>query len=61
MIWRRDRVKTITAQADVARSTTPARVRNALKDQIELSLYLRVIAWSGVVNITMSTKRCRIS
>lgn len=35
MIWRRDRVKTITAQADVARTTTPARVRNALIDQIE--------------------------
>lgn len=35
MIWRRDRVKTITAQADVVRSSTPARVRNALKQQIE--------------------------
>ncbi|PQJ70544.1 transporter [Vibrio jasicida] len=35
MIWRRNRVKTITAQAGVERSTTPARVRNAVKDQIE--------------------------
>lgn len=35
MIWRRDRVKTITAQAGVSRDTTPARVRNAIKDQIE--------------------------
>lgn len=35
MIWRRDRVKTITAQAGVARHTTPARVRNAVKAQIE--------------------------
>ncbi|GEM80291.1 efflux RND transporter permease subunit [Vibrio superstes] len=39
MIWRRDRVKTITAQAAVSRSTTPANVRNALKDQIE-DIYL---------------------
>ncbi|PTC03895.1 transporter [Vibrio mediterranei] len=35
MIWRRDRVKTITAQAGVERTSTPARVRNAIKDQIE--------------------------
>ncbi|SEG06874.1 efflux RND transporter permease subunit [Vibrio hangzhouensis] len=35
MIWRRDRVKTITAQADVDRNSTPARVRNAIKEQIE--------------------------
>ncbi|NOH78636.1 efflux RND transporter permease subunit [Vibrio sp. RE86] len=35
MIWRRDRVKTITAQAGVSRETTPARVRNAIKDRIE--------------------------
>ncbi|HAS62340.1 MAG TPA: transporter, partial [Vibrio sp.] len=35
MIWRRDRVKTITAQAGVARSTTPAKVRNAIRDDIE--------------------------
>ncbi|MFM2587408.1 efflux RND transporter permease subunit [Vibrio sp. TBV020] len=35
MIWRRDRVKTITAQAGVSRETTSARVRNAIKDQIE--------------------------
>ncbi|WP_063344730.1 efflux RND transporter permease subunit [Vibrio jasicida] len=35
MIWRRNRIKTITAQAGVERSTTPARVRNAVKDQIE--------------------------
>ncbi len=35
MIWRRDRVKTITAQAGVARHTTPARVRNAVKARIE--------------------------
>ncbi|OLQ88174.1 transporter [Vibrio panuliri] len=35
MIWRRDRVKTITAQAGVDRSTTPALVRNAIKADIE--------------------------
>ncbi|ARP38217.1 Cobalt-zinc-cadmium resistance protein CzcA [Vibrio syngnathi] len=35
MIWRRDRVKTITAQAGVGRYTTPAAVRNAVKAQIE--------------------------
>ena len=35
MIWRRDRVKTITAQAGVARHSTPATVRNAVKKQIE--------------------------
>lgn len=35
MIWRRDRVKTITAQAGVDRSTTPANVRNAVLEQIE--------------------------
>ncbi|HDM8230699.1 TPA: efflux RND transporter permease subunit [Vibrio campbellii] len=35
MIWRRDRVKTITAQAGVARHSTPATVRNAVKEQIE--------------------------
>lgn len=35
MIWRRNRVKTITAQAGVARHSTPATVRNAVKDQIE--------------------------
>ena len=35
MIWRRDRVKTITAQAGVGRYTTPAAVRNSIKDQIE--------------------------
>jgi multidrug efflux pump subunit AcrB len=35
MIWRRDRVKTITVQAGVSRETTPANVRNAIKDQIE--------------------------
>ncbi|GAL16345.1 acriflavin resistance protein [Vibrio astriarenae] len=31
MIWRRDRVRTITAQAGIDRATTPARVRNAIK------------------------------
>lgn len=35
MIWRRDRVKTITAQAGVERTTTPANVRNAVLAQIE--------------------------
>ena len=35
MIWRRDRVKTITAQAGVGRYTTPAAVRNDVKEQIE--------------------------
>lgn len=35
MIWRRDRVKTITAQAGVERTSTPATVRNAIKYQIE--------------------------
>ncbi len=35
MIWRRDRVKTITAQAGVERTTTPANVRNAVLEQIE--------------------------
>lgn len=35
MIWRRDRVKTISAQAGVARSTTPAAVRNSVIDDIE--------------------------
>ncbi|OOX30087.1 transporter [Vibrio parahaemolyticus] len=35
MIWRRDRVKTITVQAGVSRDSTPANVRNAIKDQIE--------------------------
>ncbi|MEZ8902690.1 efflux RND transporter permease subunit [Vibrio sp. 10N.247.310.34] len=35
MIWRRDRVKTITAQTGVGRYTTPAAVRNSIKDQIE--------------------------
>ncbi len=35
MIWRRDRVKTITAQAGIESHTTPARVRNAIKDDIE--------------------------
>ncbi|WP_194435243.1 efflux RND transporter permease subunit [Vibrio fluminensis] len=35
MIWRRDRVKTITAQAGVSRSSTPAKVRNAIKADIE--------------------------
>ncbi|MEH6453471.1 MAG: efflux RND transporter permease subunit, partial [Psychromonas sp.] len=35
MIWRRDRVKTITAQADVQRDSTPAKVRNSVKQQIE--------------------------
>ncbi|MFA0239048.1 MULTISPECIES: efflux RND transporter permease subunit [Vibrio] len=35
MIWRRDRVKTITAQAGVGRYTTPAAVRNSVKEQIE--------------------------
>ncbi|MCL9774504.1 efflux RND transporter permease subunit [Vibrio methylphosphonaticus] len=35
MIWRRDRVKTITAQAGVARSSTPATVRNSIKEDIE--------------------------
>ncbi|MEH0665084.1 efflux RND transporter permease subunit [Vibrio scophthalmi] len=35
MIWRRDRVKTITAQAGVARHATPAQVRDAVKDRIE--------------------------
>ncbi|PMM20877.1 efflux RND transporter permease subunit [Vibrio breoganii] len=39
MIWRRDRVKTITAQAAVQRYTTPANVRNAVKDRIE-DIYL---------------------
>ena len=34
MIWRRDRVPTITAQADVF-DATPAQVRNQIKDQIE--------------------------
>lgn len=35
MIWRRDRVKTITAQAGVGRYTTPAAVKNDVKAQIE--------------------------
>lgn len=35
MIWRRDRVKTITAQTGVIRSSTPARVRNAIIPEIE--------------------------
>ncbi|CAM4366407.1 efflux RND transporter permease subunit [Vibrio agarivorans] len=35
MIWRRDRVRTITAQAGIQRSTTPANVRNAIKADIE--------------------------
>ncbi|MGF1712678.1 efflux RND transporter permease subunit [Vibrio kagoshimensis] len=35
MIWRRDRVKTITAQAGVGRYTTPAAVRNSVKPLIE--------------------------
>lgn len=35
MIWRRDRVKTITAQAGVGRYTTPAAVRNATLQDIE--------------------------
>ncbi|MDO6542684.1 efflux RND transporter permease subunit [Photobacterium sanguinicancri] len=35
MIWRRDRLKTITAQAGVSRDSTPARVRNAIKADIE--------------------------
>ena len=35
MIWRRDRVKTITAQAGVGRYTTPAAVRNSVIDDIE--------------------------
>lgn len=35
MIWRRDRVKTITAQAGIQHYTTPARVRNAIKAEIE--------------------------
>ncbi|EKB1965693.1 TPA: efflux RND transporter permease subunit [Vibrio parahaemolyticus] len=35
MIWRRDRVKTITVQAGVSRDSTPANVRNAIKDQVE--------------------------
>ncbi|WP_441351426.1 efflux RND transporter permease subunit [Vibrio splendidus] len=35
MIWRRDRVKTITAQAGVGRYTTPAAVRDSVKEQIE--------------------------
>ncbi len=35
MIWRRDRVKTITAQAGVGRDTTPAAVRNSVIDDIE--------------------------
>lgn len=35
MIWRRDRVRTITAQAGIDRATTPARVRNAIKADIE--------------------------
>ncbi|KLV03705.1 transporter [Photobacterium aquae] len=35
MIWRRDRVRTMTAQAGVDRSSTPARVRNAIKADIE--------------------------
>ena len=35
MIWRRDRVKTITAQAGVDRSSTPANVRNDIQSQIE--------------------------
>ncbi|MEZ9911547.1 efflux RND transporter permease subunit [Vibrio breoganii] len=39
MIWRRNRVKTITAQAAVERYTTPANVRNAIKDRIE-GIYL---------------------
>lgn len=34
VIWRRDRVPTITAQADVF-GATPAQVRNQIKDQIE--------------------------
>ncbi|MEZ8095484.1 efflux RND transporter permease subunit [Photobacterium swingsii] len=35
MIWRRNRLKTITAQAGVSRDSTPARVRNAIKADIE--------------------------
>ncbi|MEZ9884164.1 efflux RND transporter permease subunit [Vibrio splendidus] len=35
MIWRRDRVKTMTAQAGVGRYTTPAAVRDSVKEQIE--------------------------
>ncbi|MDR9829287.1 efflux RND transporter permease subunit [Vibrio sp. FNV 38] len=35
MIWRRDRVRTITAQTGISRSTTPANVRNAIRDDIE--------------------------
>ncbi|MGF1765216.1 efflux RND transporter permease subunit [Aliivibrio kagoshimensis] len=35
MVWRRDRVKTITAQAGISRDTTPARVRNSIMEQIE--------------------------
>ncbi|MDO6499126.1 efflux RND transporter permease subunit [Photobacterium sanguinicancri] len=35
MIWRRDRLKTITAQAGVSRDSTPAKVRNAIKADIE--------------------------
>ncbi|MGF1697131.1 efflux RND transporter permease subunit [Vibrio lamellibrachiae] len=35
MIWRRDRVKTITAQAGIASHTTPAIVRNSVIAEIE--------------------------
>lgn len=35
MIWRRDRVRTITAQAGISRDSTPAIVRDAIKADIE--------------------------
>ncbi|MEZ8224696.1 efflux RND transporter permease subunit [Vibrio splendidus] len=49
MIWRRDRVKTITAQAGVGRYTTPAAVRDSVKEQIE-SIHLPhgyQLEWGG--------------
>ncbi|WP_181258078.1 efflux RND transporter permease subunit [Vibrio splendidus] len=49
MIWRRDRVKTITAQAGVGRYTTPAAMRDSVKEQIE-SIHLPhgyQLEWGG--------------
>ncbi len=61
MIWRRDRVKTITAQAGVERTSTPARVRNAIKDQIEAIELPPGYSMEWGENTTMSTKRFQIS
>ncbi|MFT5788293.1 MAG: multidrug efflux pump subunit AcrB [Shewanella sp.] len=48
MIWRRDRVPAITAQADVF-DATPAEVRNQLKDDIEAITLPQgyALAWGG--------------